>query len=219
MLERLKDINFYYGNLLTFGTALILIVITVVYTIETHKQANASNAQAEASNAIVQDAKERANKDVTHFNSVKTNYIFQINAEMLLNSYIYVNILYYCLPLQRPRKYEAIKLLTEYGNNIFWMQINVEAARYLPKNIMEEIVGYYIVVQHINGFWKDNLSNHRDLDINPLEDIIKAQLMTYLKCLEMMEKELGRELRKVDKYEVNDQCFKIDKDTGMIEMI
>jgi hypothetical protein len=137
---------------------------------------------------------------------------------MVFNSHFYVDTLSYFLPLQQSKKNQAFILL-EYADNTFWKLINVEATKYLPQHIMEDIVGYYTTMQIINSQCKNINDKHLDVDIDQFEQTIKCQLSTYIRIREMMEKELGRELKKADIYEVNGQCFKVNKDTGNIELI
>jgi hypothetical protein len=164
---------------------------------------------------LAQNAEDKSNREITYFESVKANYLFQINAEMLINSQFYVSMLYYYFPNQQALKYEALKIFMEHISDTAWIHINSEAAKYLPKEIMEDIVGYYAGVNQIKTFWLIRI--RPSLDVKPLKNLIKGQLQTYLKCLQMMEQELGSELRKEDKYFFDGNYFKINKETGDIE--
>lgn len=166
---------------------------------------------------LAQDTKDKSNREIADNERVKTNYIFQINAEMLLNSGYYVDMLYFYRPEKKSLKYKALKLFMTHISDIVWRQINSEAAKYLPKELMEEVVGYYAGVYNIKTFWYVHIDLLPKIDVKSLEDIIKGQLKTYLKCLDMMEKELGRELRKNNRYEYDKNYFTINKDTGDIE--
>ncbi len=214
MLKFLNDNQGAIMTLINFS----LVVVTIVYVMLTKKLADSSEI------TIKQSAMEKVN-EIEKKETIRKNLIYLLNGELYMNSYYYAFTMYYLINNKNISLKDRINLFIK--NNVtsierttkaqmitfvksdIWSKISNECIYYLPNIMNQELIGYYMGVEHskifsINGMTKEEFIEYA-----------RGQLVSTYKCFDLFDIEV-KDLRRDNKYEIEGKLLSIDKSTGSL---
>jgi hypothetical protein len=188
-----------------------LVIITAYYAILTKSLAKSSTSAIQQTTNI--NIERSAQEQQT-----KSNYLYLLNSELVVNSLYYVMALHYFHQQGMTDKVlqyfgvgKAIKskgIMKEYASIEAWDSIKNECAKSFPNNLMQELTGYYSGVQLIRFMALDGVDNKNFIDF------AKGQLVSTFKCYDLMDNESEQQFRRNETIDIEAIKYKIDKDTG-----
>lgn len=201
-----------HSGLMSFISTLLLVCITFWYATHTRRQADASFKMFEQNQA-------ESRRLFQERESAKLNYIFLINAEMLIHLNFFVNAVFYgskgkqsffnFLIGSQEQNIITLKRLTDKSlKDDSWRMIRGETATLFKNDLMQDLVGYYA------GISNSHLLTDPRVQDNVFLNYIKGQLQAYFKVQALLEKEAGRELRKQNSFILEGKRYSVDPQTG-----
>jgi hypothetical protein len=193
-------------------TNVILVVITGYYAWLTRKLSSSSSKAIEQSNEIIVERRDQEHR-------TKLNYLYLLNSEIYMNSLYYIvyihstkNVTKENITITGLKDITNIKdsktLMRESVTKITWEGIKNECAGSFSNNLMEDLVGYYSGVHSVKLMTNDRMNDDNILEYT------KGQLISTLKCFELIDEEGKTTFRRTEIYEVDNKKYKINKDTG-----
>lgn len=203
-----KFLDNHNGTLIFLAT-IILVGVTWYYAVQAKKQVNESHE-------MVIQSKHREEAEAQQAINITLNYVFLLNSEIQMNLLNLVMFQFYAKwNTKELSNLKSLSTNSQYLSDSIWKLINVEAAKCFSKELMEELVGYYNGIQYMLKMINANSHANTINWINPT----KTQLLSYLLCTRLLEKEIGRELRKQQTYEIDGKVVKIDSKTGDVVLV
>lgn len=179
--------NIFNNNELFIPLSMFILVLIIFYYAAQLKKQN-----GETHRLVLYSQKLHENETEIR-NNAKFNYIYLLNAELRANTMYMIRILEFLqnsnLPIKSIKNFEEdtdIQATT-------WNLVNVEAARYFSKELMQELVNYYSEITNKKFVNSESTKLHIPF--------IMQQLASYTSCIKLMEAEIGQELSKQAAFE------------------
>lgn len=214
-------INFIntYNGFFTFIASMGLLVVTIIYTVQTRNQVKKAG---ESISVIKEQAQDQIDKD----SIVKNNYAFLMNDELVTNLLCYLKCHLYIatdliginlnltndikFSLQfKPTYNKAKEGVFDHISNNTWVSLNQEMAKYFSNDLMLALTEYYSAITILMKY------NQNEISDKGLIEYINKQILTTCKCINSLCKETSSELRK-SKYIIDGYTATIDMESGKV---
>lgn len=179
--------NIFNNNGLIISVSMFILLLIILYYAAQLKR------QAGETHKLVLYSQKLHESEIEIRNNAKFNFIYLLNAELRANTMYMIGILEFLqnsnLPIKSIKNFEEdtdIQAAT-------WNLVNMEAARYFSKELMQELVNYYSEITNKKFVNSESTKLHIPF--------IMQQLASYTSCIKLMEKEIGQDLSKQTAFE------------------